>query len=324
MSRFFLFFFFSGMLILSAFNMQAQVYKKDAPFAHTYSIVARDTKTGQMAVGVQSHWFSVGTIVSWGKSGVGVVATQSFVNPAFGPKGLELLENGVPAEEALVMMLEEDEGKAFRQVALIGTDGEAAAFTGEKCIVWANHHVGDNFSIQANMMDNAQVVPAMVKAYESNADLPLAERVVAAMKAGQDAGGDIRGKQSAVLLVVDGSPAEHPWQDKLVDLRIDDHETPILELERLLKVHRAYEYMNDGDVAVEQGNMEKALEYYGAAQAMFPNNLEMQYWTAVALANNGEMEKAIPIFQSVFKDDPKWIELTERLPASGLLRLPKG
>ncbi|MEM6726563.1 MAG: DUF1028 domain-containing protein, partial [Bacteroidota bacterium] len=323
MSRFLFLFFLSGMILLSSFDMQAQVFKKDEPFAHTFSIVARDAKTGQMAVGVQSHWFSVGTIVSWGKSGVGVVATQSFVNPAFGPEGLDLMEKGVPTEEALVMMLQKDEGKDFRQLAMIDTKGNAVAFTGEKCIAYASHHIGENYSIQANMMDNAKVVPEMVKAYEKNADLPLAERVVAAMIAGQEAGGDIRGKQSAVLLVVDGSPAEYAWQDKLIDLRVDDHETPIKELERLLKTHRAYEFMNKGDVAVEQGNMEKALEYYGAAQRMIPSNLEMKYWTAVALANNGQMEEAKPIFQSVFKEDPKWRELTERLPASGLLRLPK-
>lgn len=291
---------------------------KDA-FAHTYSIVARDTVTGEMAVGVQSHWFSVGSIVSWGKAGVGVVATQSFVNPAYGPEGLELMSQGVPAERALTQLIEEDEGRAFRQVAFLDAQGNVSGYTGENCVEAAEDLQGKNFSVQANMMLNDKVVPAMAEAFVRYSDYPLAERVVEALKAAQEAGGDIRGKQSAALVVVGPERTEKSWENEKIDLRVDDHETPIKELSRLLKVHRAYEHMNKGDLAVEAGNMEKALTEYGAAEKMFPENLEMKFWKAVALANSGRIDEAKPIFQKVFKEDKNWKEMITRLPASGIL-----
>lgn len=291
-------------------------------FAHTYSIVAKDTATGEMAVGVQSHWFSVGSLVSWGKSGVGVVATQSFVNPAFGPQGLDLMQKGVPAPEALDQLINVDEGKAFRQVAFLDNSGKAAAFTGENCVEAASHIVGDHFSVQANMMLNEDVVPAMEKAYKENAHLPLAERVMKVLKAAEAAGGDIRGKQSAALLVVGPEEVENSWEDKRIDLRVDDHETPLEELERLLRVARAYEYMNKGDLAMEEEDVEKALDQYGKAMELFPDNLEMKYWTAVALANSDRLDEALPIFRDVFEEDENWRTMTRRLPASGLLNVP--
>lgn len=293
---------------------------KDA-FAHTYSIVARDAETGEMAVGVQSHWFSVGSIVSWGKAGVGVVATQSFVNPAYGPNGLELMEEGLSPSEALEQLLAKDEGEAYRQVAFLNAQGEAAAHTGDKCVKAAGHLTGENFSVQANMMLNNTVVPAMAQAFKENADLPLAERVLKAMQAAEAEGGDIRGKQSAALIVVGAEKVENPWEEKKIDLRVDDHAEPLVELERLLRVARAYEFMNRGDVAMEEEDVDKALEEYGNAMKLFPENLEMQYWTAVALANSGRMEEAKPIFEDIFKEDENWKEMTRRLPASGLLKI---
>jgi uncharacterized Ntn-hydrolase superfamily protein len=308
-------------LFLMPMTNFAQVYKEQ--FAHTFSIVARDTVTGEMAVAVQSHWFSVGSLVSWGKSGVGVVATQSFVNPAYGPKGIQLMEEGKDAKEALHILVAKDDGKAVRQVAMLDIHGNAAAFTGEKCISEAGHFVGDNFSVQANMMLNDKVVPAMRKAFEENSDLPLAERVVKVLQAAQKAGGDIRGKQSAALIVVGANKVVEPWLDKLVDLRVDDHENPIEELERLLNVHNAYQHMNKGDLAVEHGDMTLALQEYVAAEKLFPENLEMKYWTAIAMASNGQLEESLPIFKAIFKKDDNWRELTRRLPKSGLLELPK-
>ena len=302
---------------------EAQMYKSDAPLAHTYSIVARDSKTGEMGVGVQSHWFSVGTLVSWGKSGVGVVATQSFVNPGFGPDGLAMMESGISAEQALRDLVEKDEGRDYRQVAFLDVNGSVDAYTGAKCIESAGHHVGENYSIQANLMLNDEVVPAMAEAFESNSHLPLAERIVESMKAGEAAGGDIRGKQSAAILVVSGEKVTEVWKDKSVDLRVDDSTTPLEEIQRLLKVHRAYEHMNAGDVAVEHQDMPKALQEYGAAEAMFPDNLEMKYWKAIAMANNGLLNEAIPILREVYKKDPNWRTLTKRLPNSELLNLPK-
>lgn len=309
-----------SMSFLTIHGAVAQNVYKDK-FAHTFSIVARDKVTGEMAVAVQSHWFSVGSIVSWGKSGVGVVATQSFVNPAYGPNGLKMIEEGKSAAETLEYLVSLDEGKDVRQVAMLDAKGKVAAFTGEKCIVSASHIVGDNYSVQANMMLNDKVVPAMAKAFEENADLPLAERVVKVLLAAQEAGGDIRGKQSAALIVVNAKPVENPWMDKKIDLRVDDHQEPLQELERLLKVHRAYDHLNKGDVAMEKNDMALALEEYAAAEQMFPDNLEMKYWKAVTLANNKKMQEALPIFKEVFTADQNWKELTKRLPKSGLLNV---
>ncbi len=300
--------------------LQAQIHPNTGDhLAHTYSIVALDTATGEMAIGVQSHWFSVGTIVSWGRSGVGVVATQSFVNPAYGPGGLDLMSQGKSAEEALQILVEADRGRDYRQVAFLDSHGSVSAFTGSSCISSASHAIGENYSVQANMMLNDDVVPAMSKAFLNHADLPLAERVLRVLQAAQAAGGDIRGKQSAALILVGPEVAEEVWSDHKIDLRVDDHQDPLGELDRLLQVHRAYEHMNRGDLAVEHQDMETALQEYGAAEQMFPRNLEMKYWKAVALANNKRMEEALPIFEYVFNRDDNWRELTRRLPASGLL-----
>ncbi len=309
-------------LLFTQICLQAQVHPETGdPLAFTFSIVARDTATGEMAVGVQSHWFAVGTSVSWGKSGVGVVATQSFINPAYGPNGLKLMAVGQGAEKALSFLLTADRGQAYRQVAFLDNEGRVSVHTGEKCISYASHQIGDNYSVQANMMLNEEVVPAMSRAFGENSHLPIAERVLEVMKAAQAAGGDIRGKQSAALLVVGPKPVDEEWKDKRIDLRVDDHQSPIQELERLLRMHRAYEHMNQGDLAIEHNDMERALREYGAAEEMFPQNLEMKYWKAVALANNGRLEESLSIFKYVFERDNNWRELTRRLPASGLLNL---
>lgn len=308
------------LIVLLAYQISiSQAYDYDNPLAHTFSIVAIDTATGEMAVAVQSHWFSVGTIVTWGKSGVGVVATQSFVNPAYGPEGLKLMEQGYSAQAALKKLIEEDPGQKYRQVAFLNKNGEIAAHTGVSCIESANHIIGKNYSVQANMMLNDKVVPAMAEAFENNKDLPLAERILTVLQAAQNAGGDIRGKQSAALIVVNSKPVDNIWEDKKIDLRIDDHQNPIEELSRLLKVHRAYEHMNRGDLAIEHGKMDKALEEYAAAEALFPDNLEMKYWKAIALANNNRTAEALPIFSHIFKKDKNWLLLTKRLPKAGLL-----
>jgi uncharacterized Ntn-hydrolase superfamily protein len=308
-------------LLLTNTISEAQTYLQKSPLAHTYSIVARDARTGEMAVGVQSHWFSVGTLVSWGLSGVGVVATQSFVNPAFGPEGIKLMAEGKSAEETVKKLIAEDEGRDYRQVAILDAVGNAYAYTGNKCIASANHLAGKNFSVQANMMLNDQVVPAMAMAFLNNRHLPLAERVLKVLQAAEETGGDIRGKQSAALIVVGSKPAAHTWQDKKIDLRVDDHQEPLIELERLLKVHRAYDHMNQGDIAIEKSDMKMALQEYGSAEKLFPNNLEMKYWKAIALANNGMLDDALPILKGVFEADENWRELTKRLPASGLLAI---
>ena len=295
-----------------------QIYSKKEPFAHTYSIVARDTLTGEMGVSVQSHWFSVGSLVTWGKAGVGVVATQSFINPSFGPRGLSLLENGLTPELAVKTLLELDEGRKVRQLAILDVHGNVEAYTGENCIVEAGHIVGNNFSVQANLMDKNTVWPAMAEAFK-NAEGNLAERMLQAMEAAQKEGGDIRGKQSAAILVVKAKSTGNEWEDKIVDLRVEDNQNPIQEMRRLLTIHTAYEFMNKGDLAVETGNNALAKEHYMNAQKLNPTNLEMKYWYAITLANNGELDEAKEILKELFKQNNKWKELTPRLIKPKLL-----
>lgn len=303
--------------------LTTEIYSQSAfstPLAHTYSIVARDRETGEMGVAVQSHWFSVGSIVSWAEAGVGAIATQSFVNVSFGPRGLELLKAGKTAPEALKILIDADEGRDVRQLAIMDATGNVAAYTGKKCIPDAGHIIGDNFSVQANMMLNDTVWPAMEQAF-STSEGPLAERMIAALEAAQQAGGDIRGKQSAAILVVKGEATGKVWEDRLIDLRVEDHPEPIQEIKRLLKVFRAYEYMNAGDLAIEKNDIEGALKAYGSAEEMFPDNLEMKYWHAVSLTNVGMIDQALAIFKSIFEVDHNWRILTKRLPQVDLLKV---
>ncbi len=308
-------------LIVSA-NIYGQSAFGTNPLAHTYSIVAMDPKTGEIGAAVQSHWFSVGAVVIWGEAGVGVVATQSFVNPSFGLRGLELLKKGKTPDQALNELLSSDEGKEFRQLAILSSKGESATFTGNKCIQPAGHLKGENFSVQANLMKNDKIWPAMAEAFKK-AEGPLAERMLAALDAAEKAGGDVRGKQSAALIVFRGNPSGKVWEDKTVDLRVDDHANPLGELRRLLKVHRAYEHMNNGDLAVEKGDHKKAMEEYSAAEQMFPGNLEMKFWHAVALVNIGKIKEAVPMFRQIFRKDKNWKDLTPRLLDNGMLKISK-
>lgn len=312
------------LLFFSLFSFQAisqplKVYKDQ--LAHTYSIVARDSATGDLGVAVQSHWFSVGSLVTWAEAGVGAIATQSFVNPDFGPQGLALLKAGLTAQQALRTLIMADEGRDVRQVAIVDAMGNVAVHTGEKCIEAAGHRTGTGYSAQANMMHNDGVWDAMADAYEENADQPLAERLVAALEAAEATGGDIRGSQSAAILVVRARPTGQVWRDRLVDLRVEDHADPVQELKRLLKVHRAYNLMNAGDLAMEQGNIDKAIELYGNAEKLFPDNLEMQFWHAVNLANAGQLKAAQPLFKKVFDQGDNWRELLPRIHAVGLLNV---
>jgi uncharacterized Ntn-hydrolase superfamily protein len=298
----------------------AQLFFSKEPLAHTFSIVAKDPETGEMGVAVQSHWFSVGSIVAWGEAGIGVVATQSFVNPAFGPDGLELLKKGMTAPEALDKLIESDSGRDVRQLAILDVNGNVKSYTGKNCISGAGNIVGENYSVQANLMLNDKVPGAMSEAFERSKG-PLAERMLAALFAAQSVGGDIRGKQSACLLVVRGKSTGKVWEDRLIDLRVEDSPEPIEELSRLLKVHRAYDHMNDGDLAVEHGDMELAMKEYSSAEEMFPENEEMKYWHAVTLVNNNGLESALPLFKDVFMKNENWKMLTPRLVPIGLLNV---
>ena len=306
------------LILFCLIELHPQVYNSNEPLAHTFSIVARDAETGEMGVAVQSHWFSVGSIVAWGEAGVGVVATQSFVNPSFGQRGLELLKKGMSAREVVDLLISTDEGRDFRQLAIVDSKGNSRSFTGVKCISEAGNIAEDNYSVQANMMLNNTVWGAMSNAFE-NSKGPLAERLITTLEAAQNEGGDIRGKQSACLLVVKGVATGNIWEDRLIDLRVEDSADPIGEIKRLLKVHRAYDHMNAGDLAVEKSDMKLAMDEYDAAMKMFPENLEMKYWTAVSLANTGEVEKSLLMFKEIFTLDKNWKELTKRLVPVGLL-----
>lgn len=289
------------------------------PLVHTFSIVARDPQTGDMGVAVQSHWFSVGSIVSWAEAGVGAVATQSFVDPGYGLRGLGLMRSGTSAPDTLRQLVAKDPQPDGRQVAMIDTQGRVDAYTGKAAVAFAGHIVGEQFSVQANMMANAKVWPAMADAYR-NTSGDLADRMLAALDAGQAAGGDARGKQSAALVVVKPKGTGRPWvgADKLFELRIEDHPQPLVELRRLLRLQRAYGHANRGDELMTEKKVDEALVEYAAASKLAPEIVELPFWHAVTLASIGREAEDAPIFKAVFAKEPLWLEMLERLPAAGL------
>jgi uncharacterized Ntn-hydrolase superfamily protein len=291
---------------------------------HTYSIVARDPDTGRLGVAVQSHWFQVGALVPWARAGVGAVATQSFVEVSYGPRGLRLMEGGHDAREALDRLLEQDADRDVRQVGMVDAEGRAAAWTGPRCIAAAGHYVGDGYTVQANLMERASVWPAMAEAFEASVGRPFAERLLAALGAAEAEGGDIRGRQSAALLIVRAKTSGRPWEDRLVDLRVEDHPRPLEELERLLGLHRAYEAMNAGDAALAAGEVDAALAHYTEAVELAPRISELPFWKAVTLFDVGREQEALEMFREVFAEDPRWVALIERLPDAGLLPADEG
>ncbi len=288
------------------------------PRAHTYSIVARDAATGELGVAVQSHWFQVGPVVAWAEAGVGAVATQSFTRIDYGPLGLAAMKQGRSARQALDELLPKDPGSPVRQVAMVDAKGGVAAWTGGKCIAAAGHQTGDGYSVQANLMDRATVWPAMARAFES-ARGDLAERMLAALEAAEAEGGDIRGRQSAALVVVRAQSTGKSWEDRLVDLRVDDHPAPLAEIRRLIELHRAYQEMNRGDEALAANDVPLALGHYTKASTLAPQIHEIPFWQAVTLFAGGHEEEALPVFRRVFAAEERWARLVPRLPAAGLL-----
>jgi uncharacterized Ntn-hydrolase superfamily protein len=287
--------------------------------AHTFSIVARDPASGRMGVAVQSHWFSVGSGVTWAEAGVGAVATQALVEVSHGPLGLDLMRGGRSAPEALRALLAADEGRDLRQVGLVDSGGRVATHTGERCIADTGHVMGEGFSVQANMMATPDVWPAMADAYRGSTG-DLAERMLAALEAGQAAGGDVRGRQSAAILIVEADSTGRPWADTAMELRVEDHPEPIRELRRLVTLHRAYEHMNRGDELLGVDRVGDALVAYRTAAQMAPEVEELPFWHAVTLADLGRVDEALPIFRQVFAVNADWATLVQRLPAAGLLR----
>lgn len=303
--------------VLTAFPVFADLKKPLRPVS-TYSIVARDPATGELGAAVQSHWFSVGSIVTWAEPGVGAVATQSFVEPSYGPLGLELMRSGKDASQALTALLAADEHEDVRQVGMINASGVVANHTGANAITEHCNVTGENFAVQANMMWKPTVCSAMVAAFESGAG-DLAEKMMLALEAAEGEGGDVRGKQSVALLVVSGDISEPAWGGRVFDLRIEDHADPLVEMRRLLNMARAYRLMNDGDEYMTVGDIESALVAYSGAQALVPDSHEMIFWNAATLAAAGRVDESLPLFEKAFEAWPRWRDLVQRLPASGLL-----
>jgi len=292
----------------------------DSQPVHTYSIVAIDKATGELGAAVQSHWFSVGSNVIWTESGVGAVCTQSFIDPSYGPLGLDLMRAGRNAPETLAGLLRADRNEAVRQVAMIDAQGNVAAHTGKNCIPEAGNFVGDGFSCQANLMLKNTVWNAMARAFEGTKG-ELADRLMAALEAAEAEGGDIRGRQSAAIIVVKGKTSGVWWKDRIYDLRVEDNPAPLVELKRLIRLNKAYNFMNLGDELLTENKVEEAMKSYSRAMAMYPDNAEMVFWPAVTLASTGKVAESLPLFKKVFAMDYNWVILAQRLPQVG--QLPK-
>lgn len=288
---------------------------------NTYSIVARDAETGQMGVAVQTHQMGVGRLVPWLLPGIGAIATQSLVNVSFGPLGLEMLKAGVTAEHVIAALVASDTNAHRRQVAVVDAQGHAAAHTGTGCIAEAAHHVGEGYSVQANMMTRDTVVPAMAAAYEQ-AQGDLAARMMAAMVAAQEQGGDIRGMQSAAIRIVSGQRDLPDWATDY-DLRVDEHETPVEELARLVRLRRAKHEDDAGYQKLAAGEREAALALWAQARQTAPELEELAFWQAVTLADeHADVPAAVTILKPVLQADPRrehWIDLIGRLDTCGLI-----
>jgi uncharacterized Ntn-hydrolase superfamily protein len=280
----------------------------------TYSIVARDKKTGEFGVAVQSHYFQVSPAVPWGLAGVGAVATQSQVNISYGPLGLELMQAGFTAHQALRALTAGDPHAEVRQCAIVDAAGNVAAHTGSKCIPAAGHKLGDGFSCQANLMEKDTVWAAMAEAYESTTE-PLAERMMAALEAAEAEGGDIRGKQSAAMLVVSGAGTGRPWEDRIIDLRVEDAPEPLPELRRLLRLKRAYLALGEADHLDESGDHASAKTRLKEALDIAPELIEIRFWAGLTMATAGDMEGGCALIEEVVRKDGRWRETLRRLVA---------
>lgn len=276
----------------------------------TYSIVARDAASGQVGVAVQSHWFSVGSVVSWGRAGVGVVATQSIAEPAYGPRLLDRLEAGEEPEGALKALVADDDAGRFRQVAVVDGRGRVAVHSGDGCIEHAGHEIGEGFSAQANMMASVDVWPAMANAFRGSVGPPLARRLLATLEAGEGAGGDVRGRQSAALLVVAGEG--EAWRRE-VEIRVEDHPEPLEELRRLLDLHDAYALASEGDELIGEGRFDEAGERYRRAAALAPDNQELKFWSGLSLIKTGDVERGSAAVRAVIEANDGWRDLLFRL-----------
>ena len=285
---------------------------------NTYSVVARDPVSGELGVAVQSHYFAVGPVAPWVEAGVGAVAAQAYDGAEFGPLVLEVLRSGLSAGATLAGMLETDAFRDFRQVAIVDAAGNVAVHTGSRCTPAAGHAVGDNFSVQANVMVDESVWEGMRRGYEESKG-DLAHRLMAALEGGQRAGGDIRGQQSAALLVVSGARPERPWLGRLIDIRADDHPRPLEEMWRLLRLHRAHDLLHRAKASLMKRRPEDALAMLTAALDTAPDQVEIRFYQALALLELGRDAQAEDGFRSVFREGTQWARLLPRLVDRGLM-----
>src|SRR5215207_4451434 len=275
----------------------------------TYSIVAFDPETGELGAAVQSHWFSVGSLCPWARPGIGAVATQSVVEPAHGPNALDRLERGATAQAALAGVLRDDPLASMRQVGVVDARGRVAVHTGADCIPEAGHAIGEHWACQANMMAHATVPDAMAAAF-AQASGDLAGRLMTALEGAEAEGGDVRGRQSAALVVVRAQG--EPWRRR-VDLRVEDHTDPIAELRRLLGLQRAYELAGEADELMGEGRADEAAGRYVRASELAPESDELLFWAGLAIAQNGDVPAGADAVRRAASVNPGWLTLLERL-----------
>jgi uncharacterized Ntn-hydrolase superfamily protein len=294
----------------------------------TYSIVARDPETGALGVGVQSHYFGAGRVVPWAEAGVGAVATQSVVEVSYGPNGLDLMRAGTSAGDALAQLVAGDELSVVRQVAMVDATGSTATHTGAGCVAQAGDSAADQVTAQANMMEKDTVWDAMIAAYRDAAGQDLAGRILAALEAAETEGGDVRGKQSAAILVVSGERTDAPWDARQVDLRVDDSDAPLVELRRLVEFDRAFTRMSGvlfsglpfaPEIDPAAPELEHALTELAAAQAVVGDNREPTIWAAVLLAKAGRVDEARKQLAYANETNPRWSIFLAALPGAGVL-----
>jgi uncharacterized Ntn-hydrolase superfamily protein len=286
----------------------------------TYSIVAIDSRAGEMGVAVQSHWFSVGSVVPWGEPGVGVVATQAFVEASYGPLGLSQMRKGKTPTRALSSLLKMDKRSDIRQVAMLDAQGDVGAHTGAKCLPCAGDMQGEGFSVQANLMSNDRVWPAMASSFERSKG-KLSERLMLALEAAEGEGGDVRGRQSAAMLIVSTKPTRKKWKGRLLDLRVEDHPKPLEELRRVLRINEAYEHANRGDDLVAEGRFGDAMKEYALAAKRAPQIEELRFWQGVTLLEKGRVGEGRRLIQGAFAERVAWRKVFSTLPQYGLLHV---
>jgi uncharacterized Ntn-hydrolase superfamily protein len=283
----------------------------------TYSIVAFDPETGELGAAVQSRWFAAGAVVPWLRPGVGAIASQSFADPRYGYEGIELLADGLAPATVLERLIAADPSPDVRQVGIVDARGRTAAWTGDRCVEAAGHLTAENVSVQANMMERATVWPAMLAAYAA-AEGDLAERLLAALRAAEAEGGDVRGRQAAGLVVAPGGPDRPPWATRF-DVRVDDSPAPLDELARVLRVARAYEAYGDASDAAEAGRVDEALPLMEKAAALAPEDDQIRLWQAVYVFVAGDEARGRDLYRSALADEPRGVEHLRRFAAAGHL-----